>query len=450
MADGIENKRCFSAKIPLRCSSSILKKLSEDAKEEYILLYLSDNGVVSWTDNAVDRMLKIADDTRAGILYADFDDASAGEQRPHPLADYQEGSVRDDFDFGKVILVRTKALHYAVSEIDTEYRYAGFYALRLFISNLYSIIHINESLYQYKECVNDSNDAHFAYVDPKNRAVQLEMEDAFTGYLHLRGGYILPTDLKTICPDDAAFDVEASVIIPVRNRVRTITDAIGSALSQQTSFRYNVIVVDNFSSDGTTDIIHSFSNNPNVVHIIPETDNLGIGGCWNLAVNNPQCGKFAIQLDSDDIYSGTDTVQRIVDTFYKEKCGMLVGSYRLVDFKMEEIPPGVIDHREWTVDNGHNNALRVNGFGAPRAFYTPLVRSLMFPNTSYGEDYAMGLRISREYRIGRIFDVLYSCRRWEGNSDAVLSQEQLNRYNTYKDRLRTWELLARIHKNNPL
>jgi glycosyltransferase involved in cell wall biosynthesis len=237
--------------------------------------------------------------------------------------------------------------------------------------------------------------------------------------------------------------MEASVIIPVRNRVRTIEDAVRSALDQETNFKYNVIVVDNHSTDGTTDILNHFHHNERLVHIIPERDDLGIGGCWDLAINHPKCGRFAVQLDSDDLYSGPDTLQKIVDKFYEEQCGMVIGSYRMTDFQLNTLPPGVIDHKEWTDENGHNNALRVNGLGAPRAFYTPLLRSIGMPNVSYGEDYAVGLAISRNYHIGRIYEPVYLCRRWEGNSDSSLSIEKLNANNTYKDSIRTREFIIR-------
>ncbi len=448
--DYMKEKSYTTAKAAAWCSSECLQKIAETASADYILVELSGDGAVRWNDHALERMLLIADETKAGILYADFTEVKDGERHPHPLADYQEGSVRDDFDFGKVVLIRSKAFRYALGEIHSDYAYAGFYALRLTLSNLYGIVHINEPLYRFEQEKTNEGDAHFAYVDPKNRAVQQEMELAFTRFLQMHGGYIPAANLKGIEPDAEPFAIEASVIIPVRNRERTIADAIQSTLSQQTTFPFNVIVVDNHSTDRTTAIIDSLTSDPRVVHLIPTTDEYGIGGCWNMAITHPACGKFAVQLDSDDVYSGPDTLQKIVDTFHQEKCGMLVGSYRLTDFKMNEIPPGIIDHREWTAENGHNNALRVNGLGAPRAFFTPLIRSILFPNTSYGEDYAVGLRISREYRIGRIYDVLYCCRRWEGNSDASLSQEKLNQYNTYKDRLRTWELAARIHQNNSL
>lgn len=256
-------------------------------------------------------------------------------------------------------------------------------------------------------------------------------------------GAYLPPVKRTIDVGTEDFQYEASVIIPVRNRVRTIDDAIRSVLEQETSFPFNLIIIDNHSTDGTSEIIEHYQNNSKVIHLIPERTDLGIGGCWNLGINHPQCGRFAVQLDSDDLYSSPNTLQTIVDKFHQEQCAMVIGSYRMTDFALQTLPPGVIDHNEWTDENGHNNALRINGLGAPRAFYTPLLRQIRVPNTSYGEDYALGLAFSRNYRIGRIYDVLYLCRRWEGNSDAALSIEKVNLNNSYKDSLRTLEIKIR-------
>ena len=245
--------------------------------------------------------------------------------------------------------------------------------------------------------------------------------------------------------DEQEFDVEASVVIPVFNRAKTIKDAVESALSQKASFPYNVIVVDNHSTDGTGDILAhlSKSHKDKLRVIVPNRRDLGIGGCWNEAINSEYCGRFAVQLDSDDLYSSPKTLQTVVDAFHEQKAAMVIGSYRMCDFELNTLPPGLIDHKEWTDDNGPNNALRINGLGAPRAFFTPLLRQVQFPNTSYGEDYALGLLFSRHYRIGRIFSELYLCRRWGGNSDAALSVEKINANNLYKDRLRTMELYAR-------
>ena len=343
-------------------------------------------------------------------------------------------------------MVRTSAMKIALEKIEEDYKFAGFYAMRLRLADSYGIIHLNESLYTYHHDSSSNEDSHFAYVDSKNREVQIEMELAFTHFLKSNGGYIPVSTLKRVDFNVGSFPCEASVIIPVRNRERTIADAIQSALSQQTDFKFNVIVVDNHSTDNTTSVIQSFAlKNLQVIHVIPDTYNYGIGGCWNIAVTHPACGKFAIQLDSDDLYSSPNTLQQIVECFYREQCAMLVGSYKLTNFDLDEIPPGLIDHKEWTAENGHNNLLRVNGIGAPRAFYTPIIRTILFPNVSYGEDYAVSLRISREYRI---VESLYNCRRWEGNSDARLTQEKLNQFNTYKDRQRTFELLARKHHDS--
>ena len=316
--------------------------------------------------------------------------------------------------------------------MDADYRFAGLYDLRLRVSELAELVHVNEYLYSEVETdIRKSGEKLFDYVDPKNRAVQIEMEAVCTAYLKRVGGYLAP-DFEPVTFDAGGFEQEASVIIPVRNRIRTIEDAIRSVLAQKTTFRFNLIIVDNHSTDGTSEAIEKYTADGRVVHLVPERSDLGIGGCWNVGVHHPACGKFAVQLDSDDVYSGPDTLQKIVDAFYEQNCAMVVGTYRMTDFKMNEIPPGIIDHREWTLENGRNNALRINGLGAPRAFYTPVLRRINLPNTSYGEDYALGLRISRTWRIGRIYDVLYLCRRWEDNSDAALDVVKMNGHNTYK------------------
>lgn len=429
-------------------SSATVVELAEKCEAEYAMLYLSES-LINMGLFAEERFLQIADDSRASMVYADYYEESEDALQPHPLIEYQEGSLRDDFAFGPVLLVRVSAWREALLSLKTEYEFAGLYALRLTLSRIAPIVHIDEYLYSVKEIdTRASGEKIFDYVNPRNRQVQIEMEKACTEHLKIIGAYLSPV-FKEIdwSKDSASFAVEASVIIPVRNRVRTIRDAIKSVLAQKTNFDFNLIVIDNHSTDGTTEAIGEFASDSRLVHIIPERKDLGIGGCWNTGVHHPSCGKFAVQLDSDDVYSSENTLQKVVDTFYEQQCAMVVGTYRMTNFAMEEIPPGVIDHKEWTLENGRNNALRINGLGAPRAFYTPLLRTINLPNTSYGEDYALGLRISREYRIGRIYDVIYLCRRWEDNSDASLSVEKMNRYNFYKDKLRTIELRARLFQN---
>ena len=429
-------------------SSATVVELAEKCEAEYAMLYLSES-LINMGLFAEERFLQIADDSRASMVYADYYEESEDALQPHPLIEYQEGSLRDDFAFGPVLLVRVSAWREALLSLKTEYEFAGLYALRLALSRIAPIVHIDEYLYSVKEIdTRASGEKIFDYVNPRNRQVQIEMEKACTEHLKIIEAYLSPV-FKEIdwSKDSASFAVEASVIIPVRNRVRTIRDAIKSVLAQKTNFNFNLIVIDNHSTDGTTEAIGEFASDSRLVHIIPERKDLGIGGCWNTGVHHPACGKFAVQLDSDDVYSSENTLQKVVDTFYEQQCAMVVGTYRMTNFAMEEIPPGVIDHKEWTLENGRNNALRINGLGAPRAFYTPLLRTINLPNTSYGEDYALGLRISREYRIGRIYDVIYLCRRWEDNSDASLSVEKMNRYNFYKDKLRTIELRARLFQN---
>lgn len=427
-------------------STRTIKAIAERTQSEYTLIYTKAD-VLQLGQFAIERMMRIAEDTGAGLVYSDRYQLKAGVKTAAPTIDYQEGSLRDDFDFGAVLLYRTSALRRAVASMETDYRHAGLYDLRLKVSQRSDIVHINEYLYtEVERDQRQSGEKQFDYVDPKNRNVQLEMERACTEHLKHIGAYLQP-QFKTVDFNRQAFEYEASVIIPVRNRVRTIGDAIRSALNQQTNFRYNVIVIDNHSTDGTGEAIEQFAGDGRLVHLIPEGNDLGIGGCWNAGVFHPKCGKFAVQLDSDDVYSDENTLQKIVDAFYEQQCAMLVGTYMLTDFDMHMIPPGIIDHREWTPDNGRNNALRINGLGAPRAFYTPVLREIKVPNTSYGEDYALGLAFSRDYRIGRIYDVLYLCRRWDGNSDAALDMVKTNANNLYKDRIRTWEVQARKKKN---
>lgn len=427
-------------------STATIKKIASKTDVEYTLIYTK-SADLRLGMFALDRILQIAKDSGAGLVYADHYQIANNEKKNNPVIAYQKGSLRDDFNFGSVLIYKSEELKKAASKMDTEYKFAGLYDLRLKVSQEAELVHINE--YLYSEIENDtrkSGEKIFDYVDPKNRDMQIEMERACTDHLKKIGAYLAP-QFKKVEFDKVDFKYEASVIIPVRNRIRTISDAIKSVLSQKTNFKFNLIVVDNYSTDGTTGAIDKFSSDERLIHVIPENKELGIGGCWNAGVHHPECGKFAVQLDSDDVYSDENTLQKIVDAFYAQNCAMVVGTYMLTDFDMKMIPPGIIDHKEWTPENGRNNALRINGLGAPRAFYTPVLREIKVPNTSYGEDYALGLYFSREYQIGRIYDVLYLCRRWDDNSDASLDVVKMNAHNTYKDRIRTWEVEARIALN---
>ena len=426
--------------------SETIREIAAETNTDFALVYTKTT-TLELGYLALERLLQIAQDTEAGMVYADHFQVKGDEQVKAPVIDYQKGSLRDDFDFGSVLFFNAKALKESVSRMTESYLHAGLYDLRLKLSQLYALVHANEYLYsEVEEDNRKSGEKQFDYVDPRNRDRQIEMEKACTQHLKEIGGYLEP-NFKDIDFNQGDFEVEASVIIPVRNRAATISAAIESVLKQQTSFKFNIIIIDNHSTDGTTEAIDAFKADERVVHLVPERNDLGIGGCWNYGVNDARCGKFAVQLDSDDLYKDEHTLQTIVNAFYEQKCAMVIGSYMMTDFDLNELPPGVIDHKEWTPDNGRNNALRINGLGAPRAFYTPLLRAIGLPNTSYGEDYAMGLNISRQYQIGRIYDVLYLCRRWGGNSDAALSIEKVNANNLYKDRIRTWELEARIAAN---
>ncbi len=442
--DEVQNIGCHKIYIDNPFSSQTMNEISEKSNAKYTLLLQKDNVKLGYL--TLQRMVSVVENTNAGLLYTDFIKKIKDEQVPNPLIEYQKGSLRNDFDFGSILLFNTSVLKQQVAKIEKEYQYAGLYRLRLLIAQNSRIEHLNEFLYTEHECDNrKTGEKIFDYVNPKNRDVQVEMELACTEHLKTINA-LLPSESNEI-EFETDFETEATVVIPVRNREKTISDAIESVLEQKTNFPFNLIVVDNHSTDKTTEIISKYKDDKRLIHIIPNREDLGIGGCWNLAVNDKRCGKFAVQLDSDDLYSSPYTLQKIVDAFYGQKCAMVIGTYQMTNFDLEPIPPYIIDHREWTESNGKNNALRINGLGAPRAFYTPILRQVNFPNTSYGEDYAVGLRISREYKIGRIYDVLYLCRRWEDNSDASLDIEKMNRYNFYKDKLRTIELNARVLKN---
>ena len=427
-------------------STSAVRRIALTASAPFTMIYLKTTEL-SFGRFALERFLSVAEDTSAAMVYSDHFKEMDGERVFAPVIDCQEGSLRDDFDFGSVLIYRTSALKEAVARMDAEYEYAGLYDLRLKVSQKGGLVHINEYLYYEIETdTRKSGEKLFDYVDPRNRAVQIEMEKACTQHLKDVGGYLEPK-FKDVDLSEGEFEYEASVVIPCKNRVRTIGDAIASALNQKTSFKYNVIVVDDNSTDGTVDVIKGFLDDPKLVYIAQDTSYHAIGGNWNAALHHPLCGRFAIQLDSDDVYYDETTVQKFVDAFRAQNCAMVVGTYRMTDFYMNQLPPGIIDHREWTPENGRNNALRINGLGAPRGFFVPMLRRINFPVTKYGEDYAVGLRVSREYQIGRIYDVVYNCRRWDDNSDASLNIEKVNANNLYKDRLRTWELQARILMN---
>ncbi len=428
-------------------STKAIQSIAKEITSDYVIFIIKDTQI-DFSAYSIERFVNVADNTGAGIVYSDYYEIKENKLSKHPVIEYQLGSLRDDFNFGPVLLIRTEALKKAVSNFTDDFNFAGLYDLRLKISQNYPFIRIQEYLYTAIETDNrKSGEKQFDYVDPKNRQVQLEMEQAVTNHLKQIGAFLEPT-FKPIEIENDEFEFEASVVIPVRDRAKTIGDAIKSVLKQETDFKFNLIIVDNHSTDGTTDVIkQAVDKDKRVVHIIPERKDLQIGGCWNEGIMNKKCGRFSVQLDSDDIYANENTLQKIVDKFKQEKCAMVIGSYKLTDFDLNEIPPGLIDHKEWTPDNGKNNALRINGLGAPRAFYTPVLREIKIPNVSYGEDYAVGLEISRNYQIGRIYDPIYLCRRWDGNSDAALGIEKVNANNFYKDKIRTIEVLARQLKN---
>ena len=439
----------FISGVPFN-STEALHQIAKTVGGTYFLLYTKPHPL-EMGEFAVERMTAVADDMSADMVYADHYELIIGDdgkevRRRHPLIECQKGALRNDFDFGSVLLFRTSSFKEAVAAMDKDWNWGALYDLRLRMNR---IVHINEYLYTEVETdLRKSGEKQFDYVDPRNREVQIEMEKICTDHLKRIGGYLEPVFKDPQPAEGQVFPVTATVVIPVFNRIRTVKDAVESALSQECDFPFNVIVVDNHSTDGTTALLEEIAaKDERLIHVVPSRNDLGIGGCWNQAVHHEKCGEFAVQLDSDDVYSGPDTLTKVVDAFREQKCAMVVGTYQMTDFAMNPIPPGIIDHREWTEENGRNNALRINGLGAPRAFWTPLLRTINLPNTSYGEDYALGLRISREYRIGRIYDVLYCCRRWEGNSDAALEIDKVNANNLYKDRIRTWELEARIAMN---
>lgn len=426
-------------------SSNTIASIAENTDADYVMI-CTRHTTIGWGNNTLERFLRVADDTDAVMVYADHYKMVEGKMEKHPVIDYQSGSLRDDFDFGSLWCIKAQALADYIAQPDREeYQFAALYDLRLYLSRVGEIFHLNEFLYSEAELdTRKSGEKQFDYVNPRNREVQIEMEKACTQHLGKVGALIDTTFYRQPDFGEQDFEYEASVIIPVFNREKTVADAVKSALGQKANFKFNVIVVNNHSTDRTGEILDELKAD-NMIQIVPERTDLGIGGCWNEAINSSFCGKFAVQLDSDDLYSSPKTLQKIVDAFYKQKAAMIIGSYRMCDFDLNTLPPGLIDHKEWTDENGCNNALRINGLGAPRAFFTPLVRQIQFPNTSYGEDYALGLAFSRRYRIGRIYDELYLCRRWGGNSDAALSVEKVNANNLYKDRLRTMELKARQH-----
>lgn len=423
-------------------SSATVGRIAQEASADYTLIYTKyttlEPGYLS-----LERFVQLGDDTRAGMLYADHYQIIGGQRRKMPLIECQEGALRDDFNFGSVLFYNTQVLKKAVAQTTVHYPHAGLYSLRLAVSRMAALVHINEVLYTEIETdTRKSGEKLFDYVDPKNREVQIDMENACTDHLKAIGAY-LPPVFEPVDLGRSDFPCEATVMIPVFNREKTIEDAVRSALGQETSFAFNVIVVNHHSTDNTISIVGKFRNDPRLILITPERKDLFVGGLWNTALHHPECGKFIVQLDSDDVYSGPDSLEKIVKAFYEQQCAMVIGTYRMTDFQMNTLPPGIIDHREWTPGNGRNNALRINGLGAPRAFYTPILRGILLPNTNYGEDYGLGLNLSRKYQIGRLYEVVYNCRRWEGNSDAALEPEKVNANNLYKDRLRTWEIQAR-------
>ncbi|MEW6128870.1 MAG: glycosyltransferase family 2 protein [Acidobacteriota bacterium] len=427
-----------------------MTQVLQETKTEYLLLVLPGQAV-EMGFRAIERFLQTAEDSNAAWVYCDFRDLNDGQLSDHPLIDYQLGSLRDTFDFGSVALISKRAADAALKRygaLDEKLQWGGLYDLRLKLSIDHQLLRIPEPLYtRVPTDKRLTGEKQFDYVDPRQRDYQIEMEAVATAHLKRIGAYLEP-HFQTVKKGESEFAVRASVIIPVRNRERTIKDAVESALSQVGDFAFNVIVVDNHSTDKTTEILGELATeHANLIHLKPERPDLGIGGCWNTAVFSEHCGEIAAQLDSDDLYADEQTLAKIVAKFTEGNYAMVIGSYTIVNFDLQELPPGLIDHKEWTRENGRNNALRINGLGAPRAFWTPLLRRFGLPNTSYGEDYATALRISRHYEIGRIYESIYYARRWEGNSDAALPLATANRYDAYKDYLRTIEIRARMEMN---
>ena len=418
---------------------------------EQFVLVQTDDKHLELDDHCIHRLTEVASDVDSTLTYCYYRDRLPdGTIVDHPVIDYQPGSVRDDFDFGSLVLLNAADVLASTEDMNEESQMldGGWYALRLRVTMGKMIAMIPEYLYTASKVdLRASGKKQHDYVDPRNREYQRQMEEVLTQHLHEIDAAVDTSGQEKVIYDAEQFPVEASVIIPVRNRARTIMDAVNSALSQETDFNMNVIVVDNDSTDGTRELLENITDPRLILIKASEKEHLAIGGCWNKALLDPRCGRFAIQLDSDDLYNSPDVVKTIVEKFRSGNHAMVIGSYTLVNFDGETIPPGIISHDEWTDENGPNNALRINGLGAPRAFFTPVARRFMFPNVSYGEDYAMALRVSRDYSIGRIFTPLYLCRRWEGNSDAALSQERINANNIYKDCVRSFELMARVRQN---
>jgi Glycosyl transferase family 2 len=438
----------------LRSGEEVVEALRWFESTDATLLLWLPSPRVELTSTGMHRLAAVAADTRAALVYSDYFDLQAeGAAKLHPLIDYQPGSVRDDFDFGQITLINRSFINGLADAIEADRvagPFGGWYDLRLRLAERGPITHLSEPTYTVAAAPEHaSGEAHFSYVDPRNRDYQIEMERIATAHLKRIGAW-LPRPKKQLSTGSGTFSVEASVVIPVRNRIRTVADAVKSALSQQADFGFNVIIVDNHSTDGTTQLLEGLAAyDPRIVHLVPTRNDLGIGGCWNEAIYSERCGRYAVQLDSDDLYASPDVLTRIFAEFRRGQYTAVIGSYTIVDFNLQQIPPGLIDHREWTPENGHNNALRIAGLGAPRAFHVPTLRTIGFPNASFGEDYSVVLRISREYPIGRIYDSLYWCRRWEGNTDHALPLETQNRYASYKDRLRTIEIAARQQRSTP-